>query len=165
MAKSSHRRAAKKPQSRFVSAVAQTPDIAQAYQSGLQAIAGPDKKKIRCRYPRRLQGSVCVDQALQRSKPNDPRWDYAIGYAPAGASEQIIWVEVHPASSKSDLDQVCKKLLWLRNWLDTQAPKMNYKPRRIIWVATGSSSFSDNHPDLRALRSRGLEFVGNCLVF
>ncbi|MCS6848533.1 MAG: hypothetical protein RMN52_12575 [Anaerolineae bacterium] len=142
-----------------------TPAIAPAYRYGLKAIAPSDKAKIKCRHPKRLKGSVCVDEALQGVKPVDPRWDYAIGYGHTTNSEQIIWAEVHPAASGDNLKEVRGKLDWLIEWLRTEAQPMNYDPRRIVWVATGSSSFSANDPKLRALRDQGLEFVGGRLEF
>lgn len=150
--------------SRFLQAVQGTPSLASAYRPGLQALAPADRERVRCKRARQLRGSVYVDEALRSTKPNDSRWDYAIGYRPKRSEEQIIWVEVHDAKSDSSLKEVESKLDWLIEWLETDAVPMNYQPRRIVWVATGASSFSANAPQLRKLCDRGLEFVGSRLT-
>jgi hypothetical protein len=72
-------------------------------------------------------------------------------------------VEVHDAGSDGNRREMDAKLTWLLGWLRTDAPAMGYKPRRFVWVASGPSSFGGNDPKLRALRNRGLEFVGGHL--
>jgi hypothetical protein len=164
MARSSSRSTSKASASRFYRAVKTTPALASAYCPGLKAIASADKEKIVCCHPKRLKGSVCIDETLRPMKPSEPRWDYAIGHSHTTNAEQIVWAEVHPAESGSNLGEMDKKLLWLTDWLKAEAPAMNYNLRRIVWVASGRSSFSANDPKLRKLRQRGLEFVGRRLV-
>jgi len=164
MAKSSSRSSSRKARSRFYRAVKAAKVLASAYRPGLQAIASADKKSIVCSHPQRLKGSICIDKSLQPVKPNDPRWDYAIGHSDPTGTEQIVWAEIHPAESDNNLGEMDKKLLWLTDWLKAEAPAMNYNPRRIVWVASGRSSFSANDPKLRKLRQRGLEFAGSRLV-
>ena len=74
-----------------------------------------------------------------------------------------MWVEVHPADSGKNIREVGKKLDWLTNWLAGGGQAMNYTPRRLVWVASGRSSFSNNDPKLRSLRQRGLEFASGHL--
>jgi len=157
MGKPSHKK------SRFYQAVVATPALTSAYCLGLKAVQPVDKAKITCRHSKKLTGSACVDGALKQAMPNAPRWDYAIGYQGDNA-EEIVWVEVHPADSGKNLEEVGKKLGWLTNWLAGEGRAMNYTPRRLVWVASGRSSFSNNDPKLRNLRQRGLEFVGSRLV-
>ena len=95
--------------------------------------------------------------------PTEPRWDYAIGYQGNNA-EEIVWVEVHPAESGRNLDEMVRKLDWLADWLRRKAWAMNYGPRRTVWVASGKIRFSKGDPKLRALNQRGLEFAGSHLA-
>jgi len=96
--------------------------------------------------------------------PSAPRWDYAIGYSDQTNQERIVWVEVHPATSGRNLDEMVRKLDWLVDWLQRAAPAMNYGPRRIVWVASSRARFSKGDPKLRALNRRGLEFAGSHLA-
>ncbi|MCS7056537.1 MAG: hypothetical protein NZM18_10260 [Thermoflexales bacterium] len=129
----------------------------------MKALREPDKHRIACANSRQLRGSVCIDDALKAALPNEPRWDYAVGYSDTAGAEQIIWVEVHPAAKSDHLKEVRGKLEWLMEWLRTKAQPMNYTPRRIVWIATGLSNFSQGDPHIRALKDRGLEFVGRRL--
>jgi hypothetical protein len=157
MGKPSHKK------SRFYQAVTATPALVSAYCPGLKALQPADKAKIICRNSKKLTGSACLDKALKQAMPNDPRWDYAIGYQ-RDNTEEIVWAEVHPADSGKTIREVGKKLDWLTNWLAGGGQAMNYTPRRLVWVASGRSSFSNNDPKLRSLRQRGLEFAGGHLV-
>jgi hypothetical protein len=149
--------------SRFYQAVTATPGLASAYRSGLKAIQPSDKAKITCRNPRKLTGSVCVDAALKQTMPTEPRWDYAIGYQ-GDNTEEIVWVEVHPASSNNHPKEMSKKLDWLAGWLADEGKAMNYRQYRMVWVSSGHISFRNNDPELRRLRDRGLKFVGSHLA-
>jgi len=157
--------AARTPGSRFAKAVAATPAIAAHYRPGLRALQRADAAHVSVSVPHRcrLTGSVHVERALQAALPNAALWDYAIGRNRTAADEEILWVEVHPASGGGHLREMQAKLSWLLGWLKSDAPAMSYTPRRIVWVATGRSSFGGNDPKLRALRDRGLEFVGRRL--
>ena len=58
--------------------------------------------RVACTDSRRLTGSIDLDTALRRDRPNDNRWGYGLGYKPANGSEQAVWIEVHstPVSDK-----------------------------------------------------------------
>jgi hypothetical protein len=158
-----HSSATRSPASRLQSAVAATSGIARAYRPGLQALEPCDAARVSVPRGARLTGSVNVDRALKPALPNAARWDYAIGRGRPAASEEVLWVEVHPASGGRHFREMDEKVTWLLGWLRSDAPAMNYTPRRLIWVASGRSSFGGNDPKLRALRNRGLEFVGRHL--
>ncbi len=64
---------------KFKNAVLRSPALAKAYKPGLQALKASDAEQITCENPRLLAGSVDVDEALSRTLPNEPRWDYAVG--------------------------------------------------------------------------------------
>jgi len=155
--------AAPSPSSRFAKAVAATPALAKHYRRGLRALESADASHVSVQPRTQLTGSVYVDRALEAALPNSPRWDYAIGLGRVEQDEEILWLEVHDASGGRCLHEMGDKLTWLLGWLKSDAPAMNCTPRRIVWVASGRSSFSGNDPKLRLLRSRGLEFVGGHL--
>jgi hypothetical protein len=83
----------------FRSAVQATPALAKALKNGLQALHPSDRKRIECKNPRALAGSVNVDAALKNDLPNAPRWDYGVGVCIDKNGDRVIWIEVHPASS------------------------------------------------------------------
>jgi hypothetical protein len=149
--------------SRFEQAVASTPSLARSYRRGLQALRPADRTHVSASQPRLLTGSVHVDDALKRQFPNDARWDYAIGQRPRTGAEEILWIEIHPASGERHLGEMNTKFDWLLAWLRSAAPAMNYCPRRIIWIASGGICFTAHDQRLRQLRDRGLEFVGGHL--
>ena len=63
----------------FKIAVENTPDIANCYQSGLQALS-KYSKKIELEDTALCFGSVEIDECTKAKYPNDPRWDYALCY-------------------------------------------------------------------------------------
>ncbi len=67
---------------------------------------------------------------------NSPRWDYIVGY-----NEQAYFIEVHPAST-SEVDNMIKKLDWLKKWLMENASAVyNMKgPNPFFWIASGKVS-------------------------
>ena len=145
---------------KFKQAVLNTPILASAYKSGLQALTTTDAGRIHCDQPRLLSGSVNIDSALVRTMPNASRWDYAIGVKRNQISDEVIWLEVHPASSTGEVDNVLAKLNWLRNWVAQNAPNLDILPREYVWVSTGPVAFSSNSPQHRRLAASGLRFAG-----
>ena len=122
----------------FAHAIAQSePPANSAYQAGLQAL-GSDSKFIRCSTPRRIAGSINVDATLSSARPNEPRWDYGIGWK-RHDGEEAIWVEVHPAST-AEVSRMIAKYQWLRRWLRTDAQPLNSithtESQPFYWIAT-----------------------------
>jgi len=140
----------------FRQAVEATPSVAAHYRAGLQALPAGDAARIRCTNTRRLTGSVNVDRALQATEPDAPRWDYGIGFC-RGSNEAAVWVEVHPASSRSITDML-NKLQWLRDWLRTQAPALEELTQSdYFWVSTDATiAITPNSPQARRLAAAGL---------
>lgn len=132
-----------------------------ALKSGLQALRNPDTSRISVKSPRSLAGSVDVDGSLKASKPNAPRWDYVVGQDRASGVD-LFWIEVHGARTEQNLDEVSKKLHWLKAWLLGQ-PLDRY-PRRFIWISSGKTFFNSRSPQLRRLIVRGCEHVGGHLT-
>ena len=137
-----------------------------AYRTGKQALPEKDRRRVKCADPRRLTGSIDLDSALQKvpSHAEKPRWDYGLGYSPADGKEQAIWVEVHTATT-GEVSAVLKKLQWLRDWLNSEAPELRRLTDfasdncRFVWIATSSVKISPNTPQARRLRKSGLPSV------
>ncbi len=147
---------------RFKDAVEKTDDLAEAYESGLQALKSIDRRRIQCQNPRDLTGSVDLDGALRDSHPNDPRWDYGIGVRETRGSDRVIWIEVHPASS-SHIQDVLSKFRWLRQWLTSSASWLNRLSAEYVWIASGSVRLPKNSPQRKKLAAQGIRFEGNRL--
>jgi hypothetical protein len=109
--------------------------VAEFYCTGLGALEPTDRQRISCRNTRLLTGSINVDAALRASQPTASRWDYGLGYG-SGRRERAIWVEVHPASSHH-IDDMLKKLTWLRTWLRDEAPRLRkLDSGEYHWIST-----------------------------
>ncbi|MCI0494056.1 hypothetical protein L0Z72_03545 [candidate division KSB1 bacterium] len=146
---------------KFRQAVLNTPELADAYRPGLQALKRADAEHITFTKPRDLAGSVDVDSALCEMFPNKPRWDYAIGIKYDLTSDRAIWIEVHPASSTGEVNVVIAKLRWLKSWAADAAPDLLSLTREYVWIATGSVAFSQASPQRKKLASEGIRFAGN----
>jgi len=146
----------------FSAAVKNTEILSFAYQSGLQALKRFDRAKITCANSRNCTGSVDLESALSASWPNQPIWDYGIGYRTKNASEIVYWVEVHPASSKN-VQEVLNKLTWLKNWLES-APALNRLHKRFVWVASGKVSLPPHSPQRKRIAQAGIVFPGSHLI-
>jgi hypothetical protein len=145
----------------FKKAVQGTRALAHAYRDGLQAIRSADHQRMICQEPRRLTGSVDMDEALRSSHPNDARWDYGIGVNRIG--ERVLWVEVHPASS-DHVKEIVAKVTWLRNWLKSEAHLLAKLPCRFVWVASGTVGLTRTGRQLREVAKAGIHFAGRRLV-
>lgn len=146
----------------FRDAVQATVGLAEAYQSGLQALERLDRSRIVCATPRSLAGSVNLDKALSPSYPNAPRWDYGIGIRKTPSSDGAIWVEVHPASSHH-IQEVVDKLRWLKGWLESSAKMLKQITEGYVWVASGSVAIQPGSPQRKVLAAHGIRFEGRRL--
>lgn len=131
----SKRRKARKPIKAiaFKKAIENTPDVANGYCTGLGAIKRCDLSAISLSDSASIDGSLDIDGQTISIYPEEPRWDYAIGY-----NGRVYYVEVHPANT-SDIDDMIKKKEWLLNWLRTKAPKINALEAgtpKFLWAAT-----------------------------
>ena len=125
----------------FRMAVEETPDVANGYCPGLQALENVDKGAVKLKYKRKVDGSLNIDKETKLLYPNDPRWDYAVGY-----DGKVFFVEVHPANT-SNISEMAKKKEWLKKWLKSKAPLLNALPSghpRFLWVATESGVHISN---------------------
>jgi hypothetical protein len=149
----------------FQQAVQQTPEIREAWQPGLQALAEADRRRIGADDTRALTGSVDLDGFLADRYPdkyaNQNRWDYGIGHRPPGKPhDKVYWVEVHPATP-GEVRGVLKKLAWLRGWLSSAQSPLNQLRQEFIWISSGRTSGSLSAPTRRRLAHRhGLLHTG-----
>jgi len=117
----------------FKQAIEKTPDVATGYCNGLKAIETIDKQSISITNISKLDGSLNIDKQTMTIYPEDPRWDYAIGY-----DGKVYFVEVHPANT-SNIKEMANKKKWLIDWLRDKAPEMNALPSgapKYIWAVT-----------------------------
>ena len=128
---------------------------------GKQALENNHRRLVTCGDTRRLTGSIDLDAALRRQRPNDPRWDYGLGYKPTSAPEHAIWVEVHSAKT-SEVSPVLRKLQWLKDWLNGEAEHLRRLTDRAsgdiryVWIASGKNKIPSNSPQARKLNQSGL---------
>ena len=141
----------------FASACEEVPALRGKCLPGLRALKAQDRQRVTKERQTRLTVSVDIDSALAPEQPNAARWDYGIGCRQDG-DELVHWVEVHPASGGSKLTEMANKMMWLQAWLrDSGLGKFQ---KRIVWVASGSSSYNARHPRIKALAAKGLRFAG-----
>ncbi len=146
----------------FRQAVESTAAIRDSFREGLGSVRNVDRTRLRCSNPRRLRGSVNLDDALRLALPNDPRGDYAIGISQRSHSDRAVWLEVHPASSLH-VGEVLNKLRWLRGWVASDAPELQGLPAHFCWVATGSVSFRRGSREEKRIAQEGIRFPSKLL--
>lgn len=125
----------------FRMAVEETPDVANGYCPGLQALENVDKGAVKLKDKRKVDGSLNIDKETKLLYPNDPRWDYAVGY-----DDKVFFVEVHPANT-SNISEMVKKKEWLKKWLQSKAPLLDAFPsgnQKYLWAATESGVHISN---------------------
>ncbi|MGO8688044.1 MAG: hypothetical protein ACLQLG_00270 [Thermoguttaceae bacterium] len=143
----------------FRDAVENTPAVASAWRNGLHALRRADSAHVRAETPRLLTGSVDIDGALEADYHGAPRWDYAVGHRPRNMRAEIIyWIEIHPANDRG-VDEVLKKLAWLKKWL-TSARALGKMRREFIWVSSGRTSFTPLSPQQKQFAALGLQHKG-----
>ncbi|MGA2581969.1 MAG: hypothetical protein ABSG31_01735 [Tepidisphaeraceae bacterium] len=147
----------------FKKAVKETPNLQNSWKPGLGALRSQDRPHIKAEDTHMLRGSVDVDTALKFTQPNASRWDFAIGYMHENRTlESVYWVETHTGSD-DQINVVLKKLQWLKNWLRDDGRKLAAFEREIVWVASGSTSFTNGATQVKTLAVRGLRYSGKIL--
>jgi len=139
----------------FREAVEQTPEVQDFYRPGLQALKDSEKQHVQCEDTRRLTGSLCLDAALKKRYPNQPVWDYAIGFDHVVGGEKITWAEFHSAAS-DHVDEVLRKLAWLKDWLAEKAPLLSDMTDSYCWVATKAIHITPTSRQAKLIASKGL---------
>jgi hypothetical protein len=138
----------------FKQAVEATPDVATGYNTGLTAL-GAYKSKISVSDTRLLQGSIDIDDCTREKYPEENRWDYAFAY-----NDEVIFIEVHTANTR-EVRAVLKKLQWLKDWLNQQAPEINKlktkKRPPFYWIQSKGFAIPKTSPQYRLVETSGLK--------
>jgi hypothetical protein len=133
----------------FQTAIDKTPLLKDHLKNGLQAL-GSNSSKVKPSDTRKCEGSVNIDDAVERQFPSSNRWDYAIGY-----NGRIYFIEVHPADT-SEVKTVLEKLTWLKIFLIEKTPELNKEPKSFHWIASGGVHILPNSPQARKLALSGI---------
>jgi hypothetical protein len=162
----------RKPPTKFASAVKAAPKpVASALLAGKQALLKEHRAKVTCGDEARWTGSIEIDEALKRAPEHASanRWDYGLGYENPAGKESALWIEVHSAHT-SEVSTVISKLRWLKAYLQASCPDLwrltqaTPEEQRFVWIASGKYAILPNSPQMRALRSAGLEKPAQKLV-
>ncbi len=140
----------------FQLAVESTPDVASAYQRGLQALRRNEVGLITAADPRLIDGSVNIDKAVETLYPDVNRWDYVIGYG-----NKVCFVEVHPAFT-SEVSKMKQKLQWLKIWLKEKAAPIDSMQKLspgFVWIQTKQVAILPGSKQARELATLGLKPV------
>ena len=131
---------------KFKEAVEDTPEIRQGYCNGLQALKG-NAGKVAVADTRKLNGSVDIDACILELYPDEPRWDYAIGY-----DGKAYFLEVHPANT-SNVKEMIQKAEWLKQWLQQKAPALKAIAANssFYWVPSGKYAILKGSPQYKKL--------------
>jgi len=131
----------------FKQAVEATPDVATGFRTGLTAL-GAYSSKVTVSDTNQLQGSIDIDTCTKAQYPNDNRWDYAFAY-----KGEAFFIEVHSANT-SEVSTVLRKLQWLKDWLNHQAPEINKlkttKMHPFYWIQSKNFAILPNSRQARA---------------
>lgn len=148
------------PHSLFVTTVSQAGHSAC---TGKQAVKGSHGALIATANDVQLLASWDMDAAYLKQEPQSPRWDYAL--AVQSDRECLYWVEVHPASSTGQVEEMLAKLKWLQVKLgDPQFEVLNRltkatQARKIPpfrWLYTGDNRIKPGSQEARKLARAGL---------
>lgn len=114
---------------------------------GKQAIEGEATNRITAKDTTKFAGSVQLDNDLEESYPNDNRWDYVVAYD-WGNNQSLYYIEIHPASSTSQVNKIMAKKKWLDSWLmgDGNSLKIYSQNLKVgyYWITTGKVSPLDS---------------------
>lgn len=145
---------------RFEEQVNQIEELRGSFHRGLGALGSSDREKIRPKDTRACCGSVNLDDNLRRRFPNAPRWDYCICY-----TNRNYFVEIHPGST-SEVEQVLRKLEWLKNWLRGDGKPLREgmaTKKPFHWVFTKKCAVKPGDRYARKLAKAGLWPLKNVL--
>lgn len=131
---------------KFQEAVDKCDEIKGSLMPGLSAM-GRNSVAVKATDPNKLNGSVDIDAAVKSIRPNEPRWDYAVGY-----SNQAFFIEVHPADTKN-VDEMVKKVKWLKEWLSEVAPELKelHKSGVYHWIPSGRVKILKTSPQYKRI--------------
>lgn len=147
-----------KSKNRFKTAVEKCDEIKNSFKAGLSAL-GKDSLLIKVKDTNLIDGSVDIDSAVKGKRPSDTRWDYAVGY-----SGEAYFIEVHSADTKN-VDEMVKKVTWLKNWLVTNATDLNKLHKNGIyhWIPSGRVKILKNSTQYKKIAANKL-VIANPLI-
>lgn len=130
---------------------------------GLQAIKKENRNKIIVPDTKLLGHSLDLDEALKTIISQDNRWDYGFEY-----EHYLIFIEIHPAET-SQIDCICKKVAYTKEWLDINCPEILHLPkfekgrRQYYWISSGRTKLKilPNSVYARKLAKNNIISVGN----
>jgi len=149
----------------FKDAIDQTPYLKGQWQPGLGALRSQDRNHIQPETPRKLTGSVDIDNALKSLKAHAQanRWDFAIGFKHDNRTNELIyWVETH-SGSDNQIRVMLAKLEWLKNWLKSEGKLLAQFECDFVWVPSGRTRFTQGSQQVRVLAQKGLIYAGSGL--
>jgi hypothetical protein len=147
----------------FKKAVEETPHLKGKWQAGLGALRAQDRPHIQPASPKKLRGSVDVDDALKKVKEHAQanRWDFGIGFQHTNRNAEVIyWVEIHTGSD-SEISVVLRKLAWLNQWLSADGKTFSSFESSFVWVPSGATSFTKRARQVKELAMKGLRYAGS----
>lgn len=103
--------------------------------------------------------SLDLDEAMRPFFPNESRWDYLLGYTPAG---RVVALEPHSAHEDQVSVVIAKKKAaqeQLRGHLKKSASVAEW-----FWVASGKVQFAKTEKAIRRLDEHGILFVSRILL-
>ena len=130
-----------------------------SFDRGKQGIKGEHRSKINGD----IRKSLDFDGTFNRG--NDNAWDYLLE-----TNEAYPFIEVHPAKSGGNLNEMIAKLKWMKNWImnHDKFQVLKKEKSRFIWLHTGGFNiqYTPGDPKVRALSSAKIQFspqgVVNC---
>lgn len=151
----------KKQAMSFRQAVEATPDIASGFKEGLKAM-GDYSKKVSVANTSLIEGSVDIDSCTSKKYPSANRWDYAFSY-----HKEVFFVEVHTANTR-EVDTVLRKLQWLKDWLNNDAPEMNKLKASTLppfyWIQSKGFAIPKTSSQYRRVISQGLKPINKLVL-
>jgi hypothetical protein len=145
----------------FKTGVESTPDIANCYQSGLRGL-GVHSHKIELSQTTLCSGSVDIDTCTTTKYPQSNRWDYALCY-----NKEVFFVEVHGAKT-DEVGTVLKKLQWLKDWLNEEAPEINKLKAKsqtpFIWIQSNGFHILRNSKQYRQASQAGIKPIAKLVL-
>lgn len=128
-------------------------------RSGLEALEKPHRRQISPELANQFGDSLDLDKALQGVHPEEPRWDYLLGYT---VNQRVIAVETHSAKEDQISKVIAKRVAALRQLRPHL--KQACRIEAWIWVASGVVDFADTEIARRRLDQAGISFVGKVLL-
>ena len=118
---------------------------------------GSYSSKVKPANPRKLDGSVFLEECLKPVYKNKPLWDYMISY-----NSKVYFIEVHPDNT-ANVKEMIKKVNWLQDWLKTKATtflnmKADESKSPYRWVSTKRVGILSNSKQAGQLAKSGISF-------